>query len=350
MSLANLAPRMTPEWKSVLDFVNNMDDTDPHHWIDRIPYCSTSIRRVPSSSTDLMLEALNESSPLLIQDAIVSWPSLRRWSFSELAERCGDMNVIANDRAPARHADVLPNGGGKQRSVSLRLRDFVEYVNCLPSSLEALPRHELYEQTPFYVNGWRAFAEGPKSLGEDCPTPQFVKTIDHTVLLLKAINTQLFGSSTAAGTAGDAWCRNVDINLTKLFMGPPGTITRLHYDAGDAHGWLAQIKGRKLFILVPPEAIDVLHPLPTEKETVQSGLDPLHPDVEKWPGYPEAGAVACILEPGEAVLIPKGWWHWAVAIDASITYQRNFYSSPSNARGLVNMVLQTAAHLKSKSK
>lgn len=35
-------------------------------------------------------------------------------------------------------------------------------------------------------------------------------------------------------------------------MGPPGTITRLHYDAGRAHGYLGQVIGRKLFVLYPP--------------------------------------------------------------------------------------------------
>lgn len=35
-------------------------------------------------------------------------------------------------------------------------------------------------------------------------------------------------------------------------MGPPGTVTRLHYDAGAAHGYLGQVVGRKLFVLFPP--------------------------------------------------------------------------------------------------
>lgn len=32
------------------------------------------------------------------------------------------------------------------------------------------------------------------------------------------------------------------MSLNKLFVGPAGTITRLHYDAKDAHGWLAQAR------------------------------------------------------------------------------------------------------------
>ena len=35
-------------------------------------------------------------------------------------------------------------------------------------------------------------------------------------------------------------------------MGPPGTVTRLHFDAARAHGYLGQVRGRKLFVVYPP--------------------------------------------------------------------------------------------------
>ncbi len=41
-------------------------------------------------------------------------------------------------------------------------------------------------------------------------------------------------------------------------------MTRLHYDAGDAHGWLAQLWGAKLFVLYPPEATPLLRVIPEE--------------------------------------------------------------------------------------
>ena len=49
-------------------------------------------------------------------------------------------------------------------------------------------------------------------------------------------------------------------------MGPVGISTRLHYDAGDAHGWLAQVVGRKLFILYPPSDGRHLYSIPGEVE------------------------------------------------------------------------------------
>ena len=42
-------------------------------------------------------------------------------------------------------------------------------------------------------------------------------------------------------------------------MGPAGTITRLHYDAGSAHGYTGQVQGRKLFVLFPPSDTPYLY-------------------------------------------------------------------------------------------
>jgi Cupin-like domain len=61
-------------------------------------------------------------------------------------------------------------------------------------------------------------------------------------------------------------------------MGPAGTITRLHFDAGAAHGWLGQVQGRKLFVLYPPADAPHLYKMESEAETEQSPIDPLCPD------------------------------------------------------------------------
>jgi hypothetical protein len=106
-----------------------------------------------------------------------------------------------------------------------------------------------------------------------------------------------------------------------------------------------QIVGRKLFVLFPPDC-GGLYKLDSEKETEQSPLDPLHPDLTRYPEYANARPLSCIVYPGQALLVPKGWWHYAVALDRSITVQRNFYHASSNAAGLVKMVLKTAAALK----
>jgi len=209
--------------------------------------------------------------------------------------------------------------------------------------------------TPFYLNGWRAFSSHPELFTDAPCIPTFASNLDNTLILLEALDRTLFPGQQQQHQQQErqqSWIHNVNTSLSKLFLGPPGTVTRLHYDAGSAHGWLAQIKGRKLFVLYPPSATVYLNPLKTEIETVQSPIDPLHPwnkeeGEEEGERYKKEGKpIAVIVNPGEAVVIPEGWWHYAVSLDESITVQRNFYHANTNAKGLVQMVLKTAAGLK----
>lgn len=334
----------TPEFRSVLRHVACNQDVE--RWAETVPFVKASIPELTSNQKDSLIAMLASEGggPALIRDALAAG----NWGvdgnlleLDSLLRAAPDARVLVNNRAPARHADALPGGGGAQQSKALTLANYIEYVHQQPLSLAGwLERPE--PPAPFYLNGWRAFVEVPSLQNQDFH-PRFAAPLDDTVTLLKALDEQLFAPP---GGGDSAWCRAVDANLSKVFIGPPGTVTRLHYDAGDAHGWLAQLTGRKLFVLYPPSDAPHLAPLATEKETAQSPIDPLDPDIERWPEYEHAHPVACVLHPGEAVLIPKGWWHYAVALDRSVTLQRNFYNAGSNASGLVHMVLKTAAALK----
>lgn len=38
---------------------------------------------------------------------------------------------------------------------------------------------------------------------------------------------------------------------------------------------------------------------------------------ETWPGISEVPYIECLLGPGEALYIPKGWWHYIRSISAT---------------------------------
>ena len=142
-------------------------------------------------------------------------------------------------------------------------------------------------------------------------------------------------------TSFSLWDLSDHILCLQIFVGPAGSTTRLHFDAGEAHGWLGQVKGRKLFILFPASDTPYLYPIPGETETEQSSIDPLAPDLAAHPLYHMASPLAFVLSPGEAVVIPEGWWHYAAALDSSITVMGNFYNADTNAAGMVRMVMKS---------
>ena len=67
---------------------------------------------------------------------------------------------------------------------------------------------------------------------------------------------------------------------------------------------------------------------------MQSELDPLRDT-----GVATGMCQVALLAPGEAILVPRGWWHYAVALTPSTTAQANFYEASSNAAALVSFVL-----------
>ena len=80
---------------------------------------------------------------------------------------------------------------------------------------------------------------------------------------------------------------------------------------------------KEIVCLFPTDRLRIL-------EECHSPIDPLAPDHSAYPLYAKASPHAVILEEGETIMVPDGWWHYAVSLSPSITVMRNFWS-------LVNM-------------
>ena len=85
-----------------------------------------------------------------------------------------------------------------------------------------------------------------------------------------------------------------------------------HYDVKE--NVAVCVAGRRRFTLFPPGQIANLYPGPLEQTpagTPVSMVDPLAPDLDRYPRYAEAWTTAqqATLEPGDAIYIPYCWWH-----------------------------------------
>ena len=108
----------------------------------------------------------------------------------------------------------------------------------------------------------------------------------------------------------------------------PGVVPRIwlgnrirvapHYDLMENIG--VCLAGRRRFTLFPPEQLPNLYPGPfelTPAGTPVSMVDPLAPDVERYPRYAEAWshALQAELAPGDAIYLPFAWWHGVEALE-----------------------------------
>jgi hypothetical protein len=99
----------------------------------------------------------------------------------------------------------------------------------------------------------------------------------------------------------------------KLWFGPKGTVTPLHHDE---HSILfVQVYGRKHFKLIPSFDLPKLY----LEDRYYSEVDPESVDATRHPAFRSASVANFILNPGDVLFIPVGWWHWVKSLDISIS-------------------------------
>lgn len=108
-----------------------------------------------------------------------------------------------------------------------------------------------------------------------------------------------------------------------LWFGPSGTITPFHHDTSNI--LFAQIYGRKKLVLAAPTEIALL----SGARAMYAALDPEKPDYEQHPEFRNVLLREVELQPGEALFIPVGWWHYVRALDVSISIALNNFARPN---------------------
>ena len=98
-----------------------------------------------------------------------------------------------------------------------------------------------------------------------------------------------------------------------FWFGSAGTITPLHYD--QANLMMVQIYGRKKWQIIPP----IYTPFLYNNVGVFSEVDCEKPDYNKYPLFEEVKIIEVVLEPGEIIFVPTGWWHQVKSLEISVS-------------------------------
>jgi ribosomal protein L16 Arg81 hydroxylase len=105
-----------------------------------------------------------------------------------------------------------------------------------------------------------------------------------------------------------------------LLFGPEGTLTDLHFDLSNA--LYCQVYGRKHFKIIAPHDLPYVYPY----KDFLSLVDMEAVNYERFPLFERAKMFDFVLNPGEMLFLPVGWWHSVVALDVSISLSfNNFY-------------------------
>lgn len=120
------------------------------------------------------------------------------------------------------------------------------------------------------------------------------------------------------------------------FFGGAGSKVAMHYDIDLSHVFLTQFDGRKRVVLFSPEQSKYLYHLPF---TVASYIDVDNPDFEKYPALKKVTGYETIIERGDTIFIPSGYWHYIIYLDAGFSMnQRANDSVIKKVQGAVNIM------------
>lgn len=113
-------------------------------------------------------------------------------------------------------------------------------------------------------------------------------------------------------------------NEAYIFIGPRGAVSHLHYDTGNV--MIVQVAGVKRFLLAAPHEHGLLY----EGGFRSSTVDARRPDLERFPLYRFARLHEALLQPGQALFIPVGWWHFVESLEPSVSVSVTTFRHPNS--------------------
>lgn len=102
-----------------------------------------------------------------------------------------------------------------------------------------------------------------------------------------------------------------------LWFGQASNTAQLHFDM--PNNIFIQVRGRKKVRLCSPEQSALLYPVQGSMSSVSQILDIDNCDLEKFSTLKDAKFLEFVLEPGDLMFIPTGWWHQVNSLETAIS-------------------------------
>lgn len=226
--------------------------------------------------------------PVVLTDVATDWPAMRRWSPADLRARFGPLEV---DVQVGRNNDALFEQNKTQLRRRMTVAEFVDLV----------------------VNGGATNDHYLTANDEMLRRPEFLPLLQDIGRMPPVCDPALLH------TAASFW------------FGPAGTRTPLHHDT--LMLFHTQVVGRKRWRFVSPLQTPLLY----NRMGVYSPIDLDAPDHARYPRLREAVVLETVLEPGDTLFLPLGWWHQVSSLEMSMSFSyTNFDAGVPNEFSYVN--------------
>ncbi|QDZ24303.1 JmjC domain-containing protein [Chloropicon primus] len=114
-----------------------------------------------------------------------------------------------------------------------------------------------------------------------------------------------------------------------LIIGPARSGSSFHKDPNCTSAWNAVLTGRKKWIMFPPHVMPPgVHASENELHVATSvSLIEWFLNFYQQTKECEVAPRECVVEAGEVIFVPRGWWHLVVNLEESVALTQNFVSS-----------------------
>jgi Cupin-like domain len=239
-------------------------------WLSR-----DNVMRVDAIGVDEFVERFERCNrPVVIDHVVDRWPASERWAPSALLERFANRTFTAGP-------------------LDMSMAHYLEYAEAT--------RDEL----PFYLFDKR-FGEQKRAPGmlDDYAVPAYFAD-------------DLFDLLPDDVRPAHRW----------LVVGPPRSGSRFHQDPNATSAWNAVVRGRKKWIMFPPDCVPPGVFPSADGATVTSPLTLLEWFLNFYEQAREhPRCTECIVRAGQVIFVPSGWWHLVINVDFSVAVTQNFCS------------------------
>lgn len=197
--------------------------------------------------------------PVVIRDLSHQWAAYNKWTWDFLKGLVGnvEVGVYNNVRAGAR----VPVNGDDGR---MRFGEYIDLIRKGPVELRI-----------FLFN---VFKHAPHI------TEDFIFPVQYLKNMLKS--------------------------YPMLFVGGAGSIAHMHYDIDLSHIFHTQFAGRKRVLLFRNDQSPLIYKMPGTVESAASFVNWENGvDTEKFPALKYATGLTTVLEHGDTLFMPSGYWH-----------------------------------------
>lgn len=300
--------------------------TAPYHPAQisaRIPDRSDVVPRIARPDPgQFQRDFVEQRRPAIVTGLQDAWPAMTKWTPRYFAEHFGDLPCQLNVQ---RASDYMILGRvGELRPMTLG--EAIATIEHPPDDriyyLRAFPVHQLIERLPSIETDFEVPRACPNFMDTRDPAEPEARLRNPLTRGLRSLARSLFRNAVQLKRLSPEERHRQRQRALEgvLFIGNPGTLTPLHTDGMTTGAYLSQIAGRKYVYLLSPAHNELVYPRPFIRRFGMSLVDFRQPDLVHHPRFTEARPLEIILNPGETLYIPHGWWHAVISLDVTISY------------------------------